>query len=207
MKRNTVLDRLLGNKTKVKILRFLVLNPGEYNGRQIARDAGVNHWQGNKALKDMYEERVVKIRPTSGAYFYSLDNEKYMVEKMIIPLFKSEADLSREIASSVRNMKNVDLSSVIIFGSTARGQDKPGSDVDVAVIVNSQKDKKEAGRQLEDKQGILYERFGAEISPYILTEEELREKYGKNDGLIRNIVSEGTVIYGKTPGDMIARFK
>jgi predicted nucleotidyltransferase len=207
MKRETVLDRLLGSKVKVKILRFLVLNPGEYSGRQIARDAGVNHWQANKALKDMYAERVIKIKPTRGAHFYSLDNEKYMVEKMIIPMFKSESDLSREMALNVKNLKNVKLSSLILFGSSARGEDEPRSDIDVAFIVNSQKDKKEAERQLDEKSSGFYERFGAIVSPYIMTEEELRNKFNNNDGLTMNIVNEGTVLYGRPPASVIAGVK
>jgi predicted nucleotidyltransferase len=203
MRQEKTLDRIFGQKTKVKILRYLVLNPGEYTGRSLARLAGVNHWQCNKTLKELYQEHVLLVKKAGGSYLYALDTEKYIVEKMIMPLFKGESEIAREITLGFRNMKGIKPASLILFGSSARRQDKPGSDIDLAVVVGSRKDKKTTEKDLFSAENRVYKRFGAVVSPYIITEEEFRDRFLKKDSLINNIVSEGVVVYGKTMGEII----
>jgi hypothetical protein len=51
MKYAGVLDGLLGQKVKVKILRHLIFNNAQQSGKEIA-NAKINHWQCDMALLD-----------------------------------------------------------------------------------------------------------------------------------------------------------
>jgi predicted nucleotidyltransferase len=204
MRQVKALDRILSQKSKVKILRFLVLNPGEYSGRSLARGAGVNHQQCNKALKELYAENVLKTREMGGAHLYSLDGEKYVVQKIITPMFRSEADTDRELVMALKGLKGVKVTSLILFGSMARGQGTAKSDMDVAVVLKTGRDKAAAEGLIFEKRKAIFSQFGAAVEPYLATEKEFRDRFLANDDLINNIVKDGILIYGKYPGEMIA---
>jgi len=67
---------------------------------------------------------------------------------------------------------------VRVFGSVARGDSGPDSDVDLFVLVKNNHDKEQLGPFIEKASDACFEVYGNRFVPYILTEKEARQKKG-----------------------------
>jgi uncharacterized protein len=81
---------------------------------------------------------------------------------------------------------------IILFGSRARGEARPDSDVDLLLEMETDKgyyDRKQAVR-------AAFQRPNLEMDLIVLTPDELRKRSAFLGGLVRTAVREGRVLYG-----------
>jgi len=210
MKYGNILDNLLGQKVKVKILRHLVFNSGQQSGREIAHAADVNHWQCHKVLREFCANNIVKMEKTGNMHLFSLNKESHFVKNALAPLFRSEkgniAGLKKDIGSVLlkdMGALKTEILSIILFGSISAEKEKPNSDIDVLIIIKSAKAKGKISEIAHNRNTYFMEHFGNTLSPYIITLDEFTNKAKRGDKLIGNIIKSGSVIYGQTPGGLI----
>lgn len=86
-----------------------------------------------------------------------------------------------------------DLKAVILYGSFARGDYGPRSDVDLMLITT----KKETIEELQD--AIISLEIGRSVQPVIRTEKELSET---DSGLLQNLFLEGKILFLRGPLDL-----
>jgi len=60
----------------------------------------------------------------------------------------------------------------------AKGFEKTNSDIDLFILVKDKKNKKSLDSSLEKLSNFCLETYGNKLSPYILTEPELKRKKG-----------------------------
>lgn len=205
MEYHNVIDKILGQKSKVKILRYLVEYRDEQSGRRIARECGINHWQCHHVLQDLCQQGILNMHRVGNAYLFSLRRNHYLVEKAIIPLFQSEARLLQALAAEVKQIRDVNISSLILFGSIARGKGKPRSDIDILVVTSRKKNKGKVAEKICKRNDYFLSRYGNALSPYVVSETEFRERHKKGDKLIRNIIKNGKTLSGKSIGELVAK--
>lgn len=203
MRFQRILNNILSQKAKIKILRYLVLQTKEQSGRAIARGAAVNHWQCNKILKELHQEGILTMRQFSNTYLYGLKRDRYIVKKLIVPLFNREKSLIENLTLELRKLKFRGIISVILFGSLAKGKEKPHSDIDVLIIVDDKEDKRVIEQKIESRNEYFLKYYGNSISPYIISKSKFKKRYADGDKLLRNIVKTGRYIFGKTIGEII----
>jgi predicted nucleotidyltransferase len=75
---------------------------------------------------------------------------------------------------------------IILFGSYARGNPRPESDVDLLVVMDPPKKSLEIRRHL----GVM---FGMDLMVY--TPQRLKERVEMGDWFLRDILEEGKVLY------------
>jgi predicted nucleotidyltransferase len=85
----------------------------------------------------------------------------------------------------------------ILFGSVARQEEEPGSDVDLCCVVDDEKGKVAVQEALDANARHLFRTFGANISPILFTKRELLRKRGTS--LVKAILAEGISIVGEIP--------
>lgn len=83
------------------------------------------------------------------------------------------------------------LVEVILFGSVARGEDTPESDVDVLVVLSGPFDRYEENKHLADITLDLMARYGAFVTPVVMPESTFRHE---DWPLLRNVRKEGIPI-------------
>jgi len=207
MEFNGALDKILGQKTKVKILRYLTKNNTEQSGMRIAHETGINHWQTLKVMKDLYKQGMLKMHRAGNTYLFALRDDHYLVEELIIPLFKKESgsieDMIKEVVKVCNKIRKNILISIILFGSISKRKEKAHSDIDVLVIVKDSKDKKLINDEMSKNNTRFLTYYGNTLSPYVVTMDEFIRRNKKGDKLIKNIIKTGRVIFGKTVGEMI----
>ena len=79
---------------------------------------------------------------------------------------------------------------IILFGSYARGNPRPESDVDLLVVMNTSL--KEVRQAIQICQNIQY-RFGLDL--IVHTPKYLAERVKMGDWFLRDVVKEGKVLY------------
>lgn len=100
----------------------------------------------------------------------------------------SEEDF-QDFAEDVRKVLGEKVEEIILYGSYARGDYTPGSDIDVIILVD------EGERKDEDKVFDIVDRFMAErnlmFSPRIYEEEEFKAKEDEGYSFHINVTEEG----------------
>lgn len=100
----------------------------------------------------------------------------------------SDEDI-RDFAEDVREALGDRVEDVILYGSYARGDYTPGSDIDVVFLVD------ERERKDEEKVFDIVDRFMAErdlmFSPRIYRKDEFESKEEKGYSFYTNVVEEG----------------
>ena len=79
------------------------------------------------------------------------------------------------------------IKKIILYGSVAKGSEDSTSDIDLFILVKGQKKKNAIEPHIEKLTHICLDRYGNVLSPYVLTERDMKQK--KHLNLISNIQS------------------
>lgn len=91
-------------------------------------------------------------------------------------------------------VKNYKPEKIILFGSAARGDYHPNSDIDLLVIKKS--DKKKAYRIKEVFESLREIKRTYPLDPIVYTPDEVKERLSLGDYFVKRIMTEGKVLYG-----------
>ncbi len=190
-----IIENAFASKTKVRLLRIFY----EYPEREFALSDLTKIFKTSTgtiypALVGLIEKRIILSRKAGRSTFYKLNYKNLLVRKLI-EIFESEKKIllnkSNEFA---RKIDKKNITSIILFGSIARGEPTESSDIDLLIVY---KKNYIAVKKNIDK---LSEKFLEEdilISPIILSESEVRNMIKKYDSFILRVQEEGKVLFGK----------
>ena len=199
-----VLDDILGQKSKIKVLRFLIKVRTPFTGRELAHLVGLSPEKTRQVLKDFQEQGVVEVQNAGRANLYRLRKESKLVKDLLVPLFNSERKLPKELAETIRKGVSFPVVSIILFGSLARGEERSDSDIDVLILTENDGDLRKAQKEIESIENRVIEEFSNRLSPLIWKVREFQRRYKAKDRLLRQIMKEGIVIHGNTIAEMVA---
>lgn len=194
MRFTNYLEEIIGKKSDIKILRILLKYPTkEFNENELAMVSEVGQKTVNRAMPKYVSYGVVNVRTVGKANVYTLNSGHYVVEQLR-SLFQAEEGAKLELKRLLKDAFRADgaVISLAVFGSIAKGEEKPTSDIDVFVLT---RDKKGAKKRLEKVEKKVMGRFGNVISGYILTPKEFEE--GRETPAVKEIVAHGEFIIGK----------
>ncbi|OGS50979.1 MAG: hypothetical protein A3K65_04885 [Euryarchaeota archaeon RBG_16_68_12] len=169
----TWLEELLSSRAKTKVLRLLAKFPAkEYTGREMARTLGLSHRTVDLALQDLAAYDLVALRRIGRANVYTANRDNYRFRAFQELVRREEATLGQLMEEIRKGLPPV--LSCVLFGSVARGEERPGSDIDLLVVL---KDPKAADAELSTLGLRVSERFSLRPAPILLTPRELRRKW------------------------------
>ncbi len=85
---------------------------------------------------------------------------------------------------------------IVLFGSYARGRPTEGSDIDLFIVKET--DARMVDRFVEVKRLIYDPQLRIPVSPLVYTPQELEERLNMGDDFVKEIMSEGMVLYEET---------
>jgi predicted nucleotidyltransferase len=196
----SALDHILGTTAKVRLLRALLPLDTPASGREAERLAGVAHRSATRALDDLVTSGVLHRTTTPGAHLYQI-NREHDLTPVLESLFRGEAarlgSLREEIEAALgaADLKGT-VSSVVLFGSAARGDARPASDLDLLVLVEDRSQSEAAGDFLGAVSARLRSRYGARPSVLVVAIAEARRRLEDGDSLMQNVISDGRTLVG-----------
>jgi predicted nucleotidyltransferase len=203
MKFKEPIENLLAQKSKIKILRFLLKTGMEFTGREIARNIKMDHKTCHRALGELSQPGVVFVNHTGSSVLYKINQKNMLVIELLIPLFKKEENLLKTIAQFLVKKIRIPILSAMLFGSIAQNHARETSDVDILIITSNKKTQKAVAAALAHLEFDFIQKFGNMLSPLIITKNELLNKLKGKDKLITTILRTGKVISGKTSEELI----
>ncbi len=195
MKTSGVVELLFGSPGRVKLLRRLAEAPQPLSGRQAAELAGLTHRGAIQALSVLVDLGVVTQRQAGRAYQYALAESNILVQEIVLPAFAAEKRLRRILEEDIVDQFAGLALSLVLFGSVARGEQTPQSDVDLLAVVANEKDRETMEEIASSRAPAFQSRFGAPLAVHVLTVGQLREK--RRSPFLVEAARDGVVLHGK----------
>ncbi|MBV6450246.1 MAG: hypothetical protein MHPDNHAH_00967 [Anaerolineales bacterium] len=98
-------------------------------------------------------------------------------------------NLARRIAEEFKPEK------IILFGSYARGNPRPESDVDLLVVMDTNKRESQQSLEIRRSLGVL---FGMDL--IVRTPKKLSQRLKMGDSFLKDVLKEGKVLYESRGG-------
>lgn len=188
--------QLLGNRSALTILHHLYTTAGGESGRRIAQLVAISHPVVNATLAQLAAHGLVTAQSVGRAYAYTLNHKHLLVQHGLGPLFTTAHQWPAMIGAFYMKKLAVRPLSIILFGSLARGDASPTSDMDLLFLYRR---KKNASMQLEAITALsstVSNMCGHSPSPVVMSAEQFRNAARKRTGLAATALREGIVIAG-----------
>ncbi|MFI5414821.1 MAG: nucleotidyltransferase family protein [Candidatus Lutacidiplasmatales archaeon] len=195
MKFHDPLDSLLSSTSRVRVLRLLLQFPGTtFTGREVARLCAISPSQALTALDGLRLDGLAGRQAAGRAYLWSLVRTHTLFEPLEA-LFRADRHAMDSLRDLIRDrLRGVPVRRAVIFGSLARGDERPGSDIDLFVELRSNSRRGEVEIALGKLRSEILARFGNILSPLVYTRRESIRP--PNPALLEAIDSEGLSVVG-----------
>jgi predicted nucleotidyltransferase len=191
------LNVIFGAPSHVALLRALTQAGRGLTGREVARAAGVAQRAGLDGLARLENAGIVRRTPAGQAYVFELRRDHRLVRSGIVPLLEQEGEVRAEVFGRLRDALEKQVVSGCVFGSTARGEETPESDLDILLLVEGSEDKE----RIEDRVSSVFEglrqEFSLRPSLVVMTRAEFVRGYRAGRDFMRNVVREGETFAGR----------
>lgn len=115
---------------------------------------------------------------------------QHLLSDPLIRLFEQERQSVRALKSELKAVvARLPVTRALLFGSVARAEEQPASDIDLFVQVRGSSDKRRAEDVLSAVSPKFALRFGNPLSSLVMTDEQVRRS--SNPRLIESITTEG----------------
>ena len=199
MRFSGIAERLLRGQTSVRVLEVLLKAPErEMTGRQVAELAHAPPQRVIERLHQLEWEGLVERRVVGRAHVWKLVGDHILVEALT-PLLEVDARSKRELRRALTRWarRQEGLVEARLFGSVARGEEKPASDVDVLLVVRDAGAKRKAQESDWDLDKLVRRRFGNPVNVIVLTKREWKVRTGR--GFVGNAEAEGELLAMGSP--------
>jgi predicted nucleotidyltransferase len=184
------LDDLFGNPVRLRVLRVLARSPGVgYTGRELARLCNASPSQAILSLSKLEESGVVRRQLAGRAHLWRLTTEHILSERLI-KLFADEAGVLGQLRSELgAALHDLPVSEASVFGSIARADEGPSSDIDLFLRVATAREKERVADEIALRTTTFAVRFGNPVSSLVLDDSQVRQP--ANPRLLQEIRRDG----------------
>lgn len=202
MRRIPLYAHMLAQKYKI-LAPFLDAPSREKYGREIDRGVDLSHERVVTYLRELAEEKVLSLEKKGRQVFYRLNKEsetvrrimaflEYEREQKFLTNNKTIAALLHELKKDILSTRKSEIQFILLFGSVARGQARPGSDIDLLVVSSAEKEPEDMRERIKKRSKIA----GRGVSMHFISLDDL-EKFWHKEPVYKNIWRERIVLYGE----------
>ena len=192
------LNDLFSNPNNVRILRRLVLYPSPViTGRGLAREMGMSHATCIRALNNLVDIGIVTRRTVGRSSTYDIPRDSVIYKAILEPAFKFEAGLLDSLVVTLLKGIKGKVLAIYLFGSVARGEDTPYSDVDILLVLRDPWEKAQVEKALNRNREAAYRLFRVGVNAITYDKSEFDRMKEKNHPLMAEIIREGVLLSGK----------
>ena len=174
-----MLEKLFRSKAEVKVLGIILFTNGLHL-REIARRAGVSPYEAKRELEIFVNLGILTEERKGNQLFFNLNQDcPFLID--LKNLYQRTEGVFIELKN---NLQEPGIRYAFIFGSSARGEEKTRSDIDVMIIGNAEEEK------IAEKIFKIQKKTGKEINFIIWSANDFNEKLSKKSVFLKNISSD-----------------
>lgn len=169
----------------------VLLRTGEpLTGRQIHGLVSDDYslWSVQEALKALSQLGLVEVHTVGRAGAHTINED----HSFVAPL-RALVDPVAVLTTTISEVIDSDVQSVILFGSIARGEADADSDVDLAVIAAPTWDRR------VELQDAIRTRLGNDCDVLVFSEAEYRRAAEAGEPVVSDILRDGVALVGSKP--------
>lgn len=181
--------RVLFGADHRRLLGLLLMRPDQgFHVREIARLTGADAGNALRALRKLEQAGLLTATRSGNQVLYQANRQSPIFTELqgIVRKTVGLADVLREaLAPLARRIERA-----FVFGSVARGEEGPRSDVDLMVV---------GDLKFDEVVAALYphhERLGREINPVVLTPDEYQTRKGDKGFVARVLKDPRIALFG-----------
>ena len=188
-------EGILSSPKRMAVVRTIIRQPSKsWTGRQLARESGVSPRWAIETLRALEAEGVVQPRNVPPAVLWTV-NQRHVLLRLLVDLTELDDSLRKVFKAALRSAVAPSRPvAAILFGSVARREERPTSDVDLLVVIRHARDRDKVFRSVIDQGSPFFWRFGNRLAPIVITEREFRAK--REYGFVAEALREGVWIWG-----------
>lgn len=197
---------ILGTDANVRLLRELSLHGGLLSSPLLADRSGLARASVWSALGTLEGIGIVSSEGTGRTRLYRF-NDKHPLATALEALFEQEGLGYSNIIAVIADVVSAVRPNVLaawIYGSVARGDDRPDSDLDIAVVSSSEK--LESALQ-EIREGLRShgEALGFNPSVVGLTPEDMARLSSTGDPWWKGVEADAFAVFGSRPDELATK--
>jgi predicted nucleotidyltransferase len=189
---------LFSSRGRVDVLRVLWGVSVPLTAADVARRTRLTHPAASAVLRSLADFRLVSASPAGRGSTFWLNKDNVYVESMLDPVFLAEREVPEMMIDALRLAFEDLADSAVLFGSYARGDQTPGSDVDVAVVTQSPSAKQTLLDELPSMAAAFSRSFGAPLAVIVYDRDEGRELSERAPDLHAALWRDGVRVFGPT---------
>jgi DNA-binding MarR family transcriptional regulator len=86
------LERIIGSKNKIRLIRFLSKNKGwQFNLSEISKKTFVDKGALSRLIKEFESNKIFEVKRSGKLLLFKLDEKNKLVSNLIVPFFEKEA--------------------------------------------------------------------------------------------------------------------
>jgi len=173
------LDKIIGSKAKIKILKYLFGHQAAMSENELAKVIKVSVMTINRLMKELRELNLVSMERIGNANVWSVNKESYAylaLARLMGEITAAPSPLEHLKNTLSENIPKELVKKVILYGSVAQRKSKANSDIDLFILVKSQKEAQDLTAPIDKLSSLCLSLYGNRLAPYILTEAEMQEK-------------------------------
>ncbi len=194
MKFKGYFEDVLGTPERVRLLQLFLRFPGKgFTANEAAGLIEISPMGAWRILKKFYTYGLVMNRRVGKSDDWHLRPDHLLVKKLQVLAQEDALDeMSRLLVGAV---KGTGVYKLVLFGSVARHEERPDSDIDVLVLVKTLEEKEKVHELLLDLSLKFIDLFANRLAPVIFTEKEFKEKQESGLVLLAEIKKDGVVLF------------
>lgn len=192
------LSVIFGARGRIAVLRVLAFSLAPLSGREIARRARLSARGAQLALGDLEVLGVITMIEGGRDRLASV-NRAHVLWPTIDAAFRAEAECYSALRSAIAQAvaPTDDLVSVVLFGSTARGEEQMESDLDIAIIGRTDAAASAAVDRILAHGDALRARFGVRVAPVGWSVGAAKSGLAAKRPPFRELLSDGVLVAGR----------
>jgi DNA-binding HxlR family transcriptional regulator len=190
---------LLASSGRIAVVSTLLKQPVRtWTGSGLARAAGVTPRWAIATLRALEAEGVVHAERVPPSWRWTLNRKHVLVEALSKVAALDEVSRQALLADLRQAVAPLKPQTAIWFGSTARGDEHPSSDVDLLVVLRPGASRERALDVLASAGSRFFWRFGNRLAPVVLTDGDFKRR--KRGGFVREALATGVPVWGGRAG-------
>ncbi len=180
------MESLIGSKSRVKVLTLFLLNPGKrFYVREVERLTGENINSIRRELKNLESMGLLKSEKAGNLKYYTV-NQDFNIYPELRDIFLKTVGAAEILGQGISSLR--DIRAAFIYGSYARGDAGPDSDIDMIVIGTVNEDALiMVVREIE-------KRLKREINYVLMAPDEFQSRKKRGDPFMSNVLKEEKIM-------------